>query len=127
MELRTLQRSNTLTSLNKKATTKTIKSKEQDKENQVSIIKPAYHKHPAYQYLRGTSPTMMEFKKFFTLLYKGLFYSINNLKGPSQEYINKKKVKLAEPSGIYLFILDAKKKFLVLDLDETLIHSVFTG
>jgi hypothetical protein len=36
-----------------------------------------------------------------TLLYKGLFYALNNLKGPSQEYINKKKIKLAEPAGNY--------------------------
>lgn len=99
MELRTIQRSNTLTSLNKKATIKQIKSKELDKENQTPIVKPLFSKHPAFQYFRGTTPTLMEFKKFSTLLYKGLFYSINNLKGPSQEYINKKKVKLTEPTG----------------------------
>jgi CTD small phosphatase-like protein 2 len=62
-----------------------------------------------------------------TLLYKGLYYSVNNLKGPSQEYINKKKVKLPEPAGKSLSYSDSKKKFLVLDLDETLIHSVFTN
>jgi hypothetical protein len=71
-----------------------VKSKDLDKENQSSVVKPLFSKHPAYQYFRGTIPTFMEFKKFSTLLYKGLFYSINNLKGPSQEYINKKKVKL---------------------------------
>lgn len=86
--------------MNKKATTKVVKAKELDKENQTPVvIRPFFSKHPAYQYLRGTTPNLVEFKKFTTLLYKGLFYSINNLKGPSQEYINKKKVKLAEPSG----------------------------
>lgn len=59
----------------------------------------------------------MEYKKFVTLLYKGLYYSINNLKGPSQEYINKKKVKLPEPTGNPSPYSDSKKKFLVLDLD----------
>jgi hypothetical protein len=88
-----------LTSLNKKAVLKGTKSKETEKENQPSTLKSAFSKHPASQYLRGTSPSLTEFKKFATLFYKGLFYSVNNLKGPSQEYINKKKVKLPEPSG----------------------------
>ena len=92
--MRNIQRSSTLSSLTKKATLKPIKSKEQDKENKALITKPVSNKHPAYQYIRGTTLNFAELKKFSTLLYKGLFYAINNLKGPSQEYINKKKVKL---------------------------------
>lgn len=30
------------------------------------------------------------------------------------------------PKVLFMFILDSKKKFLLLDLDETLIHSIFT-
>lgn len=56
-----------------------------------------------------------------------MYYSVNNLKGPSDEYLKKKKVKLSEPQSNSLFKPDPKKKFLVLDLDETLIHSVFTN
>lgn len=53
----------------------------------------------------------MEYKKFVTLLYKGLYYSINNLKGPSQEYVNKKKVKLPEPAGIHHFSQILRRNF----------------
>jgi len=56
-----------------------------------------------------------------------LYYSANNLKGPSEEFIKKKSVTLPEPKSTYSINLDAKKKFLLLDLDETLIHSVFTS
>jgi hypothetical protein len=88
MEVRSILRNNTLTSLNKKSVSKTnlktIKLKgEEDKENGKSESSP-FQKHYAFRYLRGTSPNLNEYKKFVTLLYKGLFYSINNLKGPSQ-------------------------------------------
>lgn len=104
MEIRTLQRSNTLSSLNKKATIKgkeeKLKTKESTKENKENLpVKHAFSKHPAACYIRGTVPTAAEFTKFTTLLYKGLFYSTNNLKGPSQEYISRKRVTLPEPSG----------------------------
>jgi 6-pyruvoyl-tetrahydropterin synthase len=39
--------------------------------------------HEASKFIRGTNPTKVEFKKFVTLFYRGLYYSINNLKGPS--------------------------------------------
>jgi len=71
---------------------------EEEKENQKSE-QSVFRKHPAFVYLRGTNPSHTDYKKFVTLLYKGLFYSVNNLKGPSQEYIKKKGVKLPEPSG----------------------------
>ena len=76
-----------------------------------------------------TKPAEQDFKKFITLLYRGLYYSVNNLKGPSEEFIRKKSVTLPEPKCTIpiIIILDAHKKFLVLDLDETLIHSIFTN
>jgi hypothetical protein len=39
--------------------------------------------HEASKFIRGTSPSKAEFKKFVTLFYRGLYYSVNNLKGPS--------------------------------------------
>ena len=99
-----MQRSNTLSSLSKKNLKhKATKPKiEEDKENGEGTTLPqaALRKHPAYRFIRTTQPTVLEYKKFATLLYKGLFYSVNNLKGPSAGYIRKKQVKLPEPSGI---------------------------
>lgn len=86
-----------------KATLKPIRHKaEEDKEASKESSKvetSPYRKHPAFFYIRATSPAHNDYKKFVTLLYKGLFYSVNNLKGPSQEYIKKKGVKLPEPAG----------------------------
>lgn len=128
MEVRGILRNNTLSSLNRKSVSKTnlkpIKSKqEEEKEN--SWHNSPFHKHPGFTFIRATSPPLNDYKKFVTLLYKGLFYSVNNLKGPSQEYIKKKSVKLPEPTGTFHTYSENKKKFLVLDLDETLIHSIF--
>ena len=55
--------------------------------------------HPYAQFLRGNQPEFHEFKKFVTLFYKGLFYSVNNLKGPSEEFIKKKSITLPEYKG----------------------------
>ena len=81
--------------------------------------------HLAAGFLFGSSPSRAEFKKFITLFYRGLFYSVNNLKGPSEDFIKKKSVTLTEPKSKNNLSLHSKKKFLMLDLDETLIHSVF--
>lgn len=88
MEVRSILRNNTMTSLNRKSTSKTnlkvFKGKvEEEKENFKTEVSP-FQKHPAFGLLRGTNPPLNEYKKFVTLLYKGLFYSVNNLKGPSQ-------------------------------------------
>ena len=121
MEVRGILRNNTLTSLNRKSLSKpnlkALKQKPEEDKETPKLEHSPYRKHPAFVYLRGTSPGHNEYKKFVTLLYKGLFYSVNNLKGPSQEYIKKKGVKLPEPSGKTFLYLDSKKKFLVLDLD----------
>lgn len=58
-----------------------------------------YRSHPAAKYVRSTCPTKNEFKKFLTLFYRGLYYSVNNLKGPSEEFIRKKTVALPEPKS----------------------------
>ncbi len=114
MEVRGILRNNTLTSLNRKSVSKTtlkpIKVKlEEDKENKQEVS--PFQKHHAFCFIRGTNPPLNEYKKFVTLLYKGLFYSVNNLKGPSQEYIKKKSVKLPEPVGTNFFIQKTKKSF----------------
>ena len=114
MEVRGILRNNTLTSLNRKSMSKTnlktvkLKSSEEEKENTKYEASP-FQKHPAFSFIRGTSPAMNDYKKFVTLLYKGLFYSVNNLKGPSQEYIKKKSVKLPEPVGTFYLIQKTKR------------------
>ena len=112
MEVRGILRNNTVSSLNRKSlgknTLKPIKNKNEEEQKPESS---PFHKHHAYQYLRGTSPAHNDYKKFVTLLYKGLFYSVNNLKGPSQEYIKKKGVKLPEPTGTDCSSQKAKRNF----------------
>ncbi|EGR30938.1 NLI interacting factor-like phosphatase family protein, putative [Ichthyophthirius multifiliis] len=57
-----------------------------------------------------------EFRKYLSLIYRGLIYSTKCLRGPSDQYIQTKQVELQQPkkqTGNTLF----------LDLDETLIHS----
>ena len=107
MEARGITRNSTLSSLSKKALLKTKPPKnksEEDKENNEKLNAQGgsiFIKHPGFKFIRDTSPSLTEYKKFTTLLYKGLFYAVNNLKGPSQEYIRKKQVKLPEPTGNY--------------------------
>lgn len=97
MEVRGILRNNTLTSLNRKSVSKTnlkpIKVKQEEEKENSWQLSP-FQKHPGFTFIRATSPPLNDYKKFVTLLYKGLFYSVNNLKGPSQEYIKKKSVKL---------------------------------
>ena len=97
MEVRGILRNNTVTTLNRKSISKTTMKSIKNKSEEEQKVEPSpYQKHHAYQFLRGTHPAHTDYKKFVTLLYKGLFYSVNNLKGPSQEYIKKKGVKLPE-------------------------------
>jgi predicted enzyme involved in methoxymalonyl-ACP biosynthesis len=49
-------------------------------------------------------------------IYRGVIYSQIKLKQPSEEYAKSGTVYLSEPTG-------SSKKFLLLDLDETLIHA----
>jgi len=55
-------------------------------------------------------------KSFIIEMYKGIRYSIKSLRGPNLDVVLKKRVWLKEPKL-------SKKKFLFLDLDETLIHT----
>jgi CTD small phosphatase-like protein 2 len=54
------------------------------------------------------------FKKHLAMCYRGLTYSLKFLKGPSERYLKSKQIVLPGKS---------KEKALILDLDETLIHS----
>lgn len=56
------------------------------------------------------------FKKHLMLTYRGLVYAKKCLKGPSDKFIQSKQVIVPESSS-------PKGRTLVLDLDETLIHT----
>ena len=74
--------------------------------------------HPAAKCIGTHNLKPQEYKKFVHLLYYGLTYSTKNLKGPSDEYIDKKSVSLPEStSSIPHPSRENKKKFLMLDLD----------
>ncbi len=59
---------------------------------------------------------MSVFKKHLAMVYRGLTYSLKFLKGPSDKFIKSKEVKLNVPEH-------SRGRALILDLDETLIHS----
>ena len=124
METRTLPRKNTILSLNKNHPIRNkslVYEKRTEKEN-LPPIKPTQSlSHPALQYIRSTTPSESDLKKFAMLLYRGLYYGIKYLKGPSEAFLKKKKVRLSEPKN------SSHKKILFMDLDETLIHTEFTG
>ena len=53
--------------------------------------------HPAGKYILATQGVpLQDFRKFVSMLYQGLFYSVCSSKGPSLDYIKKKAVKLPE-------------------------------
>lgn len=104
MEVRGILRASTMYSPNKKSTPKGQRlSKPKIDLDGVKTLadKITFGGHPAATFLRGSNPNYFDFRKFATVIYKGLFYSINNLKGPTEEFINKKKVKLVEPAGTF--------------------------
>lgn len=79
---------------------KELPSLNNNKDSKGQKLKPIeYEPHYAEKYLFGTIPAFNDFKKFVNLLYQGLFYSVCSLRGPSQEYIRKKGVKLNERRG----------------------------
>lgn len=73
---------------------KNEKQQTQKKEDQIVLNSMPHHEHPYAKFLRGNYPELQEFKKFTTLFHKGLYYSVNNLKGPSEGFIKKKSVTL---------------------------------
>jgi len=70
-------------------------------------------------------------KKYASLVMRGLNYSINLLRPPPMEFIKTKQFAIQEPKGkifcrrsvLVNISLDKPKKTLLLDLDETLIHT----
>lgn len=80
--------------------------------------------HPFRHLIFGPSINETTFKKYMILTQRGLIYAKKCLKGPSDKFIKSKQVILPEATGINLLLLLVRKeKTLVLDLDETLIHS----
>ena len=81
----------------------------------------------------GPGLTYEKVLKHLTVVHKGLLYSQKSLKQPTSQFIESKKVALpTRPTGktpLYhstyssLLLVSGKTKTLVLDLDETLIHS----
>ena len=70
------------------------------------------------------------FSKYLAVTQKGISYSVNFLRGPSETYLKSRQISLQNfPTGTSLYItsysltLEMRKKSLILDLDETLIWS----
>ncbi|CAD8114750.1 unnamed protein product [Paramecium primaurelia] len=72
--------------------------------------------HPFRHLIYGPSIGENSFNKFLQLTQRGLVYARKCLKGPSEKFIKSKMVQLQECPIV-------KAKTLLLDLDETLIHS----
>jgi hypothetical protein len=64
-----------------KPTSSALKKEESENVDPKNVYD--FSSHDAAKFIRGTNPTKAEFKKFITLFYRGLYYSVNNLKGPS--------------------------------------------
>ena len=84
-------------------TNKELPSCKSIKEKSLKTIADIQY-HPVQQFLFGTIPTTEQLKKFANLMYRGLFYSVCSLKGPSQEYLRKKAISLPEPKCIVIYI-----------------------
>jgi hypothetical protein len=67
--------------------------------------------HHIDRFLFGTFPSLTELKKFATLLYQGLFYSACSLKGPTEDYLCKKSIRLPEPKCNSFLMQKAKRNF----------------
>ncbi len=74
----------------------------------------------SYRHLIFSPNTTEEiFKKHLLITYKGLKYVKNRLSKPSVQYLKQKEVRLNKVQNYY----KKHKKTLILDLDETIIHS----
>ncbi|CAD8137321.1 unnamed protein product [Paramecium octaurelia] len=89
---------------------------EQSKKNSQNNGKDKLSNHPFRHLIFGPTINEQTFKKHLILTQRGLIYARKCLKGPSDKFIQSKKVQLSEANP-------KKDKTLVLDLDETLIHS----
>ncbi|CAK85344.1 unnamed protein product (macronuclear) [Paramecium tetraurelia] len=89
---------------------------EQSKKNSQNSGKDKLSNHPFRHLIFGPNVTEQTFKKHLILTQRGLIYARKCLKGPSDKFIQSKKVQLSEA-------YPKKERALILDLDETLIHS----
>lgn len=87
-----------------------------DAEARNRVHSDAFRNHPWRHLIFGPNINESSFKKHLTLSYRGLVYAKKCLKGPSEKFIKTKQV-LVPDSKI------PKNRTLLLDLDETLIHS----
>lgn len=71
---------------------------------------------PYRHFIFGPQIDLDLFKKHLMMMHKGLVYATKNLKSPSEKFIRSKQISLPEQ-------ITKKTKTLLLDLDETLIHS----
>ncbi|CAD8142466.1 unnamed protein product [Paramecium pentaurelia] len=72
--------------------------------------------HPFKHLIYGRHVNYNTFMRFLQIVQSGLVYACNSLKGPSDKFLKSRFVRLKESNN-------RKQKILVLDLDETLIHS----
>lgn len=82
------------------------------KQDVVDTLKNHSYRHLIF----GNMTTEAVFKKHLTLTYRGLVYAKKCLKGPSEKFIKSKQVQVPDAKI-------PKNRTLLLDLDETLIHS----
>ncbi len=67
-----------------------IKSSDAKKDDS----KNKFVSHPISRVLYGSEISRPNLQKYVTTIYQGLFYSVNNLKGPSEGFIKKKSIQL---------------------------------
>ncbi|CAD8063246.1 unnamed protein product [Paramecium sonneborni] len=72
--------------------------------------------HPFRHLVYGKNINQNDFLRFLQIVQSGLLYACNSLKGPSERFLRSRLIRLKESN-------QKKSKLLILDLDETLIHS----
>ncbi|EGR33824.1 NLI interacting factor-like phosphatase family protein, putative, partial [Ichthyophthirius multifiliis] len=72
--------------------------------------------HPFRHIVLNPNIDFITFNKFLLLTQRGLIYSSKCLRGPSEKYIKNKSIQIKKPKN-------STGNILLLDLDETLIHS----
>ncbi|CAD8152533.1 unnamed protein product [Paramecium pentaurelia] len=72
--------------------------------------------HPFGHLVYGKNINQSDYLRFLQIVQSGLLYAHHSLKGPSEKFLRSRFIRLRES-------IQRKPKFLILDLDETLIHS----
>lgn len=89
------------------------------KSKSAPVITNPKIKNHKYGHLIGSTPiSYNSFQSFLSITYKGLNYIKNCLKAPEKDILQSKEIDLPVQE-------DPKKKTLILDLDETLVHSEY--